>query len=642
MFMSDFIIENSVLKSYKGQEEIVYIPEGVKVIGNSAFRFNSYIKTVHIPEGVDEIQQGITANVNLTGAFDNCRNLEEVILPSTLEVVGMNAFAYCHKLKSIKIPESVLSIEPNAFFDCTELKFLYVPNKDCKIDAGVFAHSGIEEVILPAYHGLYFNYAKNLRVVTITTGLQDAYQEVRETANSKFVMNHPEKNISFDNKGDCLEKIYAPYCSLDRIYDAKIQAVRGHVELVIKNTMPIIADEIALSYKTYITKQRKKLYPLMMEDEYLLAYMTTHKIIPANQIDECISMTSKKEVLDCLIAYKETLGTKPKKTAAKKIKEDNKENAKVEKQAVVTSKQVVDQKFIDKNYPVKYQYIDANHSFPGYYVGGCKADANEFIFPQVVKKHPIRGINNAKDTLDNYKKVERIVIPEGYVSIGKNAFKGCENLKEVVLPASLQRIYDQAFMDCISLKEIVLPIRLSQVGKKVFHGSGIEKITILTEDVRFDDAKWFSNIPVKEIVVPQNHHYNLPKNKVKFLENELSDIEKLYKKIKLYSASSFNEELRLDALLDKENNTIHNNISYIGEGNSSVQVNQPVVLEFNPKENAVSVLTEDGVCLGTELLSSMVKACGTIVGKGHFRFVNATVLENDASSLKIVYDIEII
>lgn len=47
--MGTFQIKNGVLISYKGEEEIVNIPHGVKVIGEEAFTQCENLKTIQLP-----------------------------------------------------------------------------------------------------------------------------------------------------------------------------------------------------------------------------------------------------------------------------------------------------------------------------------------------------------------------------------------------------------------------------------------------------------------------------------------------------------------------------------------------------------------------------------------------------------------
>ena len=62
----DFLIENGVLKRYKGKSKNVVVPEGVTAIGKRAFSNKQFIESVIIPEGVIVIK---------TEAFVFCDNL---------------------------------------------------------------------------------------------------------------------------------------------------------------------------------------------------------------------------------------------------------------------------------------------------------------------------------------------------------------------------------------------------------------------------------------------------------------------------------------------------------------------------------------------------------------------------------------
>lgn len=78
-----FVIFDDYLEAYTGSDSSVLIPQGVKIIGRSAFDGNAYISNVTVPEGVTSIDE--------------------------------LAFANCRKLKSIHIADSVTHIEDNAF-----------------------------------------------------------------------------------------------------------------------------------------------------------------------------------------------------------------------------------------------------------------------------------------------------------------------------------------------------------------------------------------------------------------------------------------------------------------------------------------------------------------------------------------------
>lgn len=63
--------------------------------------------------------------------------------------------------------------------------------------------------------------------------------------------------------------------------------------------------------------------------------------------------------------------------------------------------------------------------------------------------------------------VVRVTIPEGVTKIGRNAFAGCCALEEVTLPESCASIESGAFCECKSLKHVNLPAGLTKLSDKV-------------------------------------------------------------------------------------------------------------------------------------------------------------------------------
>lgn len=76
-------------------------------------------------------------------------------------------------------------------------------------------------------------------------------------------------------------------------------------------------------------------------------------------------------------------------------------------------------------------------------------------------------------------KGEEVVLPEGLIYIGRNAFKDLENLRRVVLPEGLECIDMGAFSGCVNLEDVVLPKSLIYLRREAFRDcASIEKIVI--------------------------------------------------------------------------------------------------------------------------------------------------------------------
>jgi len=71
-----------------------------------------------VPDGVKEIGEY---------AFRDAGNLKSVILPDGVESIGYSAFSGCMNLWEMSLPDSVVRIEEGAFWDCRSLAKLVIP-----------------------------------------------------------------------------------------------------------------------------------------------------------------------------------------------------------------------------------------------------------------------------------------------------------------------------------------------------------------------------------------------------------------------------------------------------------------------------------------------------------------------------------
>ena len=71
----------------------------IKKIGSNAFMNREDIKSIIIPNGVEEIEKG---------AFTKCTNLEEIVIPESVTNIESGAFAGCDKLNEIALPKDCL------------------------------------------------------------------------------------------------------------------------------------------------------------------------------------------------------------------------------------------------------------------------------------------------------------------------------------------------------------------------------------------------------------------------------------------------------------------------------------------------------------------------------------------------------
>ena len=97
----------------------VQLPSSLKTIAYDVFNGCSSLYDINLPEGLQLMEKGV---------FKDCADLEEIKIPSTLIEIPENSFNGCIRLKDITIPESIVAIKDGAFHGCTSLHTVNLPS----------------------------------------------------------------------------------------------------------------------------------------------------------------------------------------------------------------------------------------------------------------------------------------------------------------------------------------------------------------------------------------------------------------------------------------------------------------------------------------------------------------------------------
>lgn len=103
---SDFLIAgDGILIAYRGDDARVTVPEGIRHIGPEAFQGHTEITSVSLPDSLESIGEA---------AFADCSSLTEVIGMSRVKVIRDRAFYHC-PLSYVVLPDTVETVGLGAF-----------------------------------------------------------------------------------------------------------------------------------------------------------------------------------------------------------------------------------------------------------------------------------------------------------------------------------------------------------------------------------------------------------------------------------------------------------------------------------------------------------------------------------------------
>ena len=126
------IIEWSAFQECKGLKSIL-IPSSVQTIGSNAFQECSNLENVSFEE---------QSNLTIIGdsAFKECKELKSILIPSSAQTIGSNAFYYCSNLENVSFEEkSILTrIGDSSFSNCDNLETIELPSNLKEISSRLF------------------------------------------------------------------------------------------------------------------------------------------------------------------------------------------------------------------------------------------------------------------------------------------------------------------------------------------------------------------------------------------------------------------------------------------------------------------------------------------------------------------------
>ena len=198
----------------------------------AAITFNpsgeKYSGDIVVPEKVkasDEVEYPVTAFGD--NAFDNCRELKSVTIPSSVTSLGNNCFYKCSGLTSITIPSSVTSLGSSCFWGCSGLTSITIPSSVTSLGSSCFwGCSGLTSITIPSSvtslgNSCFWN-CYSLTSITIPSSVTslgyDCFFGCSKLEKATFQGTLPRNTIDCDLQSTCI--IYVPKAYLQDYKDA--------------------------------------------------------------------------------------------------------------------------------------------------------------------------------------------------------------------------------------------------------------------------------------------------------------------------------------------------------------------------------------------------------------------------------------
>lgn len=161
-------IEDYAFQNCREVAEVI-IPDGVTRIGTYAFVRCASLTNAAIPSSVTSLG---------SFAFNGCPRLGKVTIPGSIQYVRDGAFGSCTNLTSLAIGNGVISFWPGAFADCTSLASVTLPDSLLSIGSYAFLRcTSLTNVTIPGSVTTIgpnaFSVCSNLTSVTIAHGVKN-------------------------------------------------------------------------------------------------------------------------------------------------------------------------------------------------------------------------------------------------------------------------------------------------------------------------------------------------------------------------------------------------------------------------------------------------------------------------------------
>ncbi|MBR6552139.1 MAG: leucine-rich repeat protein, partial [Clostridia bacterium] len=477
-----FSIYAEIIELSEDNKNIIISDDGVVYSGTTVIDCCSNAsKTCTILDGTTEIAEK---------AF-NGTSVEKVVIPASVEKIGIGAFAYCPSLETVEFQSNKLTrIEDGTFYGCESLKEAIIPNGITSIGLQAFGYcSNLEEVELPdsvveiggyEYPGstdwsfAVFISCTNIKNVKIGAGANYIPGLIYNSIESLEIS---EKNPYYTYKNGII------YDNFDMTVEAVIWSAFDGSWYIPKN-LTNMSDVLLHSIKEDSKENGKKITSFEIE-EGNTAFSYENGVLYNKD---------KTKIIFCTDTFKTF--TVPESVTEIGYKAFS-YNELLEELIISNSVTKIEYSAID-NCPNLSKVTMSNNVEEYDAFGNCPKLTT---IPIGKNTKSVAGFYNCEG-------LTVLDIPEGVTSI--SGFGNCENITQIIFPTTLKTIGYYSFCGLIGLTSLTIPGNVKEIDKYSFQccenlesvviEDGVEK---LGESV-FSDNKNLASIELGKTIIEIN------------------------------------------------------------------------------------------------------------------------------------------
>jgi len=497
---------NGVLYTKDGTQIICYpakregteykILDGVRSIGDYAFRGCGNLTSIEIPNGVTSISGG---------AFNGCSNLTSIEIPNGVKIIDIETFMYCSSLISIQIPDGVTSIRDSAFLGCSSLENIEIPEGVTSIGFRAFLGcSSLENIEIPegvtSIGDSAFEDCSNLTSIKIPAGVTNIGDSAFEDCSNLTSIKIPAGVTSIGDSAfeDCsnLTSIEIP-AGVTSIGDSAFSGCSSLTNIEIPEGVTSIGGSTFYGCSSLISIEIPEGVTSIGSWAFYNCSSLTNIVIPAEVgAYAFLGCTGLKSIvisegvteINCISIYNLS-NLMSIEVAEKNIKYKSDEGVLYTKDG---TKIIL--------YPLKkegteYRILDEVTEIGEKAFRGCSSLENIEI-PE--------GVTSIGDSaFSGCSSLTSIEIPDGVTSIGSWAFYECSSLTNIEIPEGVTSIGNSAFSGCSSLTNIEIPVRVTSIGQLAFSGcSSLTNIEIPNGVTSIEGRTFYGCNSLTDIEIP--------------------------------------------------------------------------------------------------------------------------------------------